>query len=157
MRAVRACLTATVSWCWVLLSAMGCAAWYPPGTTFGEPEFVPTKTIQELLADPIAVPPAGEMAFALMVMPRTLLANRAVRLTCFVPPSWGAGEFRLALEGKDAKGWQRLEHAEMGLLIEHVECGTWVASCQTVTTGRGYQARRETVIARGACNVEIGK
>ena len=130
-----------------------CAAFYPPGPGKFRQE-VPQPTAADLaalLAEPLPIPDR-EMAFALLLTPRLVPAGGAVRLTCLVPPSWGRGSIRLALEGVQASAG-RIHYAETSRLIEGVPCGTWIASCAT-DTQQGVRVITQKLTARGLCNME---
>jgi hypothetical protein len=94
--------------------------------------------------------------FSVEVFPRIAPHGSAVWVTCFVPQRYGAGEIRWGIEPfRMAEG--SLWRIEYKRLIENVECGQWIVSCE-VKTQAGRNERRETPlkVIGGPCPEEIG-
>lgn len=98
--------------------------------------------------------PAPESAFELRINPAILLEGNSARLTCYIPESYGSGRVRVALEDIVASE-RAIETMQTRVLVESVPCGTWLATCQ-ILTSRGREARTQNVVARGQCNTESG-
>jgi len=93
-----------------------------------------------------------EAPFALRIMPAFAFAGSDVRITCYVPESLGRGVIRIALEDFTASGPARLEHVQTSLLVQHVECGTWKATCRVVAEGGTRYAEQTLEVKGGMCD-----
>lgn len=112
----------------------GCTAFYPPNNTRWKPEPRGTKTVEELMAEPVELPAsASSPRFELTVYPRVVMAGRgAVRLTCRVPrdpdnrrlavgfPNWQM--FQKDMEGADAPVTYQWLYEGVGCGLEDPVC-----------------------------------
>lgn len=97
---------------------------------------------------------SAEAPFALALVPAFAFPGADVRLTCHVPESLGRGVIRLALEDAAVTGPKRIEHIQETLLVQHVECGTWKATCRVVTEEGEQYAERVLEVKGGMCDAE---
>ena len=92
-----------------------------------------------------------ESPFDLKTLPAIAFVGGDVRITCHVPESLGRGVIRLALEGVTASGPKQLEHVQNILLVQHVDCGNWKATCRVVAEGGTRYAERDVEVKGGMC------
>lgn len=133
-----------------VLLCTGCTAFYPPsGPKHYAPERFPPSA--ERLAELVQLtkpPTPYDGKFEITVQPQTLLAGGAVRVRCLVPPTNQDGKtLRFGIENKEMAE-AIADHYEHSRIYQHVECGTWKATC-TLSNG---QKREKEITAIGSCN-----
>ncbi len=126
-----------------------CAWTYPPADKLGpadKPHPTPAQMAALLDGPPVW---SIEAPFSLRLMPASVNAGGAVRITCHVPASYGPGTVRVALENITSYTRQ-IAYSQNELLAESIPCGIWIATC-SIHTRRGSEFRQQALESRGDC------
>lgn len=129
------------------LLASGCAPTrYVPTATH------PTATEITALASVVEAAQSLRLPFALRVTPPIVHAGGAAWVKCYTPPWMGAGRVRYGIEGLRTSE-HAIDRTENSLLVDHIPCGSHVASC-IAQTGAGVARREQRIETPNADDCE---